>query len=75
MPTKAELYVPASLFSVENPLREASAKVAGYMVRNRISRVGICLEPGWQAVEALLGCVCTPEYRQVCSACAGPERQ
>ncbi|MDE2828101.1 MAG: o-succinylbenzoate--CoA ligase [Bacteroidota bacterium] len=57
MPTKAELYVPASLFSVENPLREASAKVAGYMVRNRISRVGICLEPGWQAVEALLGCM------------------
>lgn len=27
------------------------------MVRNRISRVGICLEPGRQAVEALLGCV------------------
>ncbi len=27
------------------------------MVRNHISRVGICLEPGWQAVEVLLGCV------------------
>lgn len=27
------------------------------MARNRISRVGICLEPGWQAVEVLLGCV------------------
>ena len=26
------------------------------MVRNRISRVGICLEPGQQAVEVLLGC-------------------
>ena len=45
------------MLSVENRLREASAKVAGYMVRNRISSVGICLEPGWQAVEALLGCV------------------
>jgi O-succinylbenzoic acid--CoA ligase len=45
------------LFSVENQLWEASAKVAGYMVRNRISKVGICLEPGWQAVEVLLGCV------------------
>ena len=46
-----------SLFSVENRLREASAKVAGYMVRNRISSVGICLESGRQAVEVLLGCV------------------
>ena len=27
------------------------------MVRNHISRVGICLEPGWQAVEVMLGCV------------------
>ena len=26
------------------------------MVRNNISTVGICLEPGWQAVEMLLGC-------------------
>lgn len=57
MPTKAELYAPASLFSVENPLWEASAKVAGYLVRNRISRVGLCLEPSRQAVEVLLGCV------------------
>lgn len=45
------------LFSVETQLLEASAKVAGYMVRNHISRVGICLEPGWQAVEMLLGCL------------------
>lgn len=27
------------------------------MLRKHISRVGICLEPGWQAVEVLLGCV------------------
>ena len=46
-----------SLFSVENPLWEASAKVACYLVRKHMSKVGICLEPGWQAVEALLGCV------------------
>ena len=27
------------------------------MIHNHISRVGICLEPGWQAVEVMLGCV------------------
>lgn len=31
--------------------------MAGYLIRNRISRVGVCLEAGWQAVEVLLGCV------------------
>ena len=57
MPAKANLHAPASLFSVENRLWEASARVAGYVVGKHISRVGICLDPGWQAVELLLGCL------------------